>query len=361
VIEDQQQQSYLQGIAAAEAHHDGGAIAQNAFDILAQSAAEYAQNAPHRWQNQKQYVSTMRILHNALSELAQIQEQDAEDQPPIPQLPRHHEIGRDAQPYPQTDCDELALPTCLSPQQYFPPQAQLPVLPHSSAVLVPPAAKIPQPKFKQKGQNSSSSSTCSGSEKQFPFYSLRSRAENEQVSALLRERGMSCKDGSPAAAALPVGAQQDSRNTWASDPCPSSIPMPAAMHEDTSPLPQTAVLGYLKQLASERVRDDGQSLAGGNGMSNYNTLGGRQHESGKCKPCLFWAKGLCFKGEDCTFCHFAHTAEQVQNIRPSKKSRVWLQRRTRQLDQAVKMLVAQNQQSQASGSADGAHMSFDSY
>lgn len=64
------------------------------------------------------------------------------------------------------------------------------------------------------------------------------------------------------------------------------------------------------------------------------SIGSRFHSLGTCKPCLFRLRDLCFKGTECAFCHYDHTLQRIHNIRPSKKTRVWLERRARQMKAA---------------------------
>jgi hypothetical protein len=158
-------------------------------------------------------------------------------------------------------------------------------------------------------------------ESPLPFYSLRSREENEQAmnQDLLGVRGEP------------------------HDETPSRLPDGGAATSSEGKDTSAVLVEYLKQFVAT-----GDNVTSGDqaGKMVYTSIGSRLHSEGICKPCLFWNKGLCFKGEDCTFCHCAHSMESVQNIRPSKKTRVWLQRRTRQLDLAVKTLVAQNESSQ---------------
>mmetsp|Transcript_6077 Transcript_6077/g.13466 ORF Transcript_6077/g.13466 Transcript_6077/m.13466 type:complete len:447 (-) Transcript_6077:155-1495(-) len=52
-----------------------------------------------------------------------------------------------------------------------------------------------------------------------------------------------------------------------------------------------------------------------------------EHRRGLCKPCLYWYQGLCRKGESCTFCHLTHEEQQIRRVRPSKRTRICLQRR----------------------------------
>merc|ERR1719440_2603044 len=98
------------------------------------------------------------------------------------------------------------------------------------------------------------------------------------------------------------------------------------------------IIEYLKQFVSSNPEADTAS-----GTTTYTSAGSEAHGSGTCRPCLFWYKGLCFKGSTCLFCHAAHTTEEVHAIKPSKKTRVWLQRRARQLDMAVKTMIMENE------------------
>lgn len=40
------------------------------------------------------------------------------------------------------------------------------------------------------------------------------------------------------------------------------------------------------------------------------SIGSAQHETGQCKPCLFFPRGNCTNGENCNFCHFEHEARK---------------------------------------------------
>lgn len=152
------------------------------------------------------------------------------------------------------------------------------------------------------------------------FYSIRSRAENEQAMqpVPLRSHGLS----TPAAA----------------EPCPE----PSVTDDDST------VIEYLKKFVTSNPEADATA-----GATTYTSIGSESHASGTCRPCLFWYKGLCFKGTTCLFCHANHSNEEVHAIKPSKKTRVWLQRRARQLDMAVKTMIMENESS--SSDAVGSH------
>mmetsp|Transcript_149303 Transcript_149303/g.416130 ORF Transcript_149303/g.416130 Transcript_149303/m.416130 type:complete len:490 (-) Transcript_149303:42-1511(-) len=51
------------------------------------------------------------------------------------------------------------------------------------------------------------------------------------------------------------------------------------------------------------------------------SIGSVQHHTRECKPCLFWYRGMCQKGRRCLFCHIPHDLDEVNRIRPSKKTR----------------------------------------
>lgn len=69
------------------------------------------------------------------------------------------------------------------------------------------------------------------------------------------------------------------------------------------------------------------------------TIGSIEHESGNCRPCIFFLKAKCFKGLRCTFCHANHTnlrksvprsnsiqgtsngTAKSKRLRPSKRTR----------------------------------------
>jgi len=57
------------------------------------------------------------------------------------------------------------------------------------------------------------------------------------------------------------------------------------------------------------------------------------HAQGSCKPCLFWNKGVCFKKSDCAFCHLPHDTAQIRHVRPSKNTRLCLEKRSIQRKQ----------------------------
>lgn len=54
----------------------------------------------------------------------------------------------------------------------------------------------------------------------------------------------------------------------------------------------------------------------------------REHHSRGCKPCLYYYSGNCRKGLGCTFCHLQHDKKFVQGVRPSKRTRRCLERRS---------------------------------
>lgn len=55
------------------------------------------------------------------------------------------------------------------------------------------------------------------------------------------------------------------------------------------------------------------------------------HELGTCKPCLYFNSGLCHKGSACTFCHLQHSRKRIFCVRPSKRTRQCLERRSRRI------------------------------
>lgn len=58
------------------------------------------------------------------------------------------------------------------------------------------------------------------------------------------------------------------------------------------------------------------------------------HAQGTCKPCLFFSKGVCFKKKsDCCFCHLPHDMAQIRHVRPSKGTRLCLEKRSVQRKQ----------------------------
>lgn len=48
------------------------------------------------------------------------------------------------------------------------------------------------------------------------------------------------------------------------------------------------------------------------------SLGSALHESGKCKPCVFFPKGSCASSSHCRFCHYTH---KFSRPRPGKDKR----------------------------------------
>uniref|UniRef100_A0A7S4UNV7 C3H1-type domain-containing protein n=1 Tax=Alexandrium monilatum TaxID=311494 RepID=A0A7S4UNV7_9DINO len=58
------------------------------------------------------------------------------------------------------------------------------------------------------------------------------------------------------------------------------------------------------------------------------SVGSLRHGS-ECKPCLFWYRGMCQKGQRCVFCHVPHDLNEVSRVRPSKKTRNLLANRQR--------------------------------
>lgn len=55
------------------------------------------------------------------------------------------------------------------------------------------------------------------------------------------------------------------------------------------------------------------------------SIGSRAHGTPQCKPCLFWYRGVCIKGQRCAFCHLPHPLQEIRKMRPSKKVRSILQ------------------------------------
>lgn len=57
------------------------------------------------------------------------------------------------------------------------------------------------------------------------------------------------------------------------------------------------------------------------------SYGSSGHSIGACKPCLFWYRGLCVKGERCQYCHIQHAVADVKKIKPSKNTRSLMRQR----------------------------------
>mmetsp|Transcript_68501 Transcript_68501/g.155233 ORF Transcript_68501/g.155233 Transcript_68501/m.155233 type:complete len:285 (-) Transcript_68501:134-988(-) len=56
-------------------------------------------------------------------------------------------------------------------------------------------------------------------------------------------------------------------------------------------------------------------------------LSSKGHADGQCKPCVFWHKGVCERSTGCSFCHEAHSAEQVRKVKLPKGTRHCLMKR----------------------------------
>mmetsp|Transcript_113047 Transcript_113047/g.359194 ORF Transcript_113047/g.359194 Transcript_113047/m.359194 type:complete len:102 (+) Transcript_113047:210-515(+) len=51
------------------------------------------------------------------------------------------------------------------------------------------------------------------------------------------------------------------------------------------------------------------------------------HAAGRCKPCIFFYKGVCAIGSaDCEHCHQTHSKGQIRRVQPSKSTRMHLRR-----------------------------------
>jgi len=44
-----------------------------------------------------------------------------------------------------------------------------------------------------------------------------------------------------------------------------------------------------------------------------------RHEKGTCRPCVFWLRDSCSKGDRCPYCHQSHKAKKIKQNKPSKK------------------------------------------
>lgn len=56
------------------------------------------------------------------------------------------------------------------------------------------------------------------------------------------------------------------------------------------------------------------------------SLGSIDHALGNCIPCLYWFQSQCSRSVDCTYCHIAHPGQKKKRIRPSKKTRLNIER-----------------------------------
>lgn len=66
----------------------------------------------------------------------------------------------------------------------------------------------------------------------------------------------------------------------------------------------------------------------------------------ECRPCIFWFKGRCLKGELCLYCHFKHINQRPKRLRASKNTRL---RRSRLMGQ---MQGAENQEGEEDDYSD---------
>jgi len=67
------------------------------------------------------------------------------------------------------------------------------------------------------------------------------------------------------------------------------------------------------------------------------SVGSIGHESGNCRPCAYWFKGICSQSLACSSCHMTHDGQKCKRLRPSKQARM----RMRARNQAFTDLVAE--------------------
>lgn len=70
------------------------------------------------------------------------------------------------------------------------------------------------------------------------------------------------------------------------------------------------------------------------------SVGSKLHAAGECRPCLFFLKGLCFKGAGCLYCHAGHYELRNKRMRPSKKTRKQMERR-KEAEDALREALAE--------------------
>mmetsp|Transcript_127834 Transcript_127834/g.355734 ORF Transcript_127834/g.355734 Transcript_127834/m.355734 type:complete len:425 (-) Transcript_127834:89-1363(-) len=69
------------------------------------------------------------------------------------------------------------------------------------------------------------------------------------------------------------------------------------------------------------------------------SVGSARHILGDCRPCLFFLKESCRKGEECLYCHIGHQELMHKRIRPSKKTRKRRERRKAEEEAMMATLV----------------------
>lgn len=111
-------------------------------------------------------------------------------------------------------------------------------------------------------------------------------------------------------------------------PLPPCSHLVKALHEETGLDVQD-----LQELESEGIL---QQIPR-NDQGEISSIGSKKHSLGDCTPCIFWFRGICTKGLNCTYCHFRHEGQKSKRHKPNKRTR-----------QALRELKLKNEQEEAS-------------
>jgi len=111
-------------------------------------------------------------------------------------------------------------------------------------------------------------------------------------------------------------------------PLPPCSHLVKALHEETG-----LDVKDLQELESEGIL---QQIPR-NDQGEISSIGSKKHSLGDCTPCIFWFRGICTKGLNCTYCHFRHEGQKSKRHKPNKRTR-----------QALRELKLKNEQEEAS-------------
>lgn len=62
----------------------------------------------------------------------------------------------------------------------------------------------------------------------------------------------------------------------------------------------------------------------GASIPTWPSVGSQRHHEPGCRPCLYFYRGLCHRGQECSYCHLPHSQAEVARIRPAKRTRLRL-------------------------------------
>lgn len=92
-------------------------------------------------------------------------------------------------------------------------------------------------------------------------------------------------------------------------------------------LPRPGISSSSSASGSRRQQESSDTAVPLDENGELTSQGSLLHDSGDCTPCVYMSRGLCLRGADCNFCHFAHASLRCKRSRPPKHVRERLKRR----------------------------------